>query len=284
LPEISASEKPWNSATTLYIARKLQQIADGRQLQVLDMGCGQGQAISLLSGYGHTLYGFDLPDKSETLAANLGPTFGDAYADRIRFMEDERRIPFSTAQFDLIYANQVFEHVRFLDQMLAECARVLKPDGSLITLFPPATYPIEGHSLVPFVHWIPAGRFRRAYLRAFLTLGIGRRLPGWSVSQAVHEWDDRLRQYTFYRFMNELEALFTYYFDEWHLDAGGYIRAKADLLHAGGSASKRSLGRLLDAVRGERLASLVTHGFMAVFVARSPKPVERRHRVVEWKH
>jgi SAM-dependent methyltransferase len=284
LVEIGASEKPWNSATTLYIARKIQEIAGGRRLQVLDMGCGQGQAISLLQGYGHALYGFDLPDKSEALKAALGPIFGDAFDEHIRFMADERCIPFESGHFDIIYANQVFEHVRFLDQMLAECARVLKPDGSLITLFPLATYPLEGHSLIPFAHWLPPGRFRRAYLRAFLTLGIGRRLPGWTVSQAVTEWDDRLQQFTFYRFMNEFQSLFTYYFDECSLDAGEYVRAKADLLQTSGVARNRRVGRLLERVRGKRLASLVTHGFMAVFVARRPKAVDRRQRVVEWRH
>jgi ubiquinone/menaquinone biosynthesis C-methylase UbiE len=58
-------------------------------------------------------------------------------------MKTEREIPFESQMFDVIYANQVFEHVRFLDRMFEECVRVLKPGGTLITLFPVATYPLE---------------------------------------------------------------------------------------------------------------------------------------------
>jgi SAM-dependent methyltransferase len=284
LPEINAAERAWNSATTLYIARKLQEIAAGQRLHVLDMGCGEGTVISSLIDYGHVLHGFDLPDRAEALRTNMKLHFGGEYASRIRIMQDERRIPFDSARFDVVYANQVFEHVRFLDQMVAECARVLKPGGALIALFPLATYPLEGHVLVPFAHWLPPGRVRRSYLRTLMTFGIGRRLPGRSVSQAAREWDERLRLYTFYRFINELEALFNYYFDHWSLDTGNYVRAKADLLQASASAGKRALGRILERLPTETMASLVTYGFNAVFVARGPKPTERRGGVMAWRH
>ena len=247
------------------------------------MGCGPGRVMSLLSDYGHLLHGFDLPDKAEAMAANLKPLFGDRFDDRVRLMEDERRIPFESGRFDVVYANQVFEHVRFLDQMFEECTRVLKPQGTLITLFPLATYPLEGHVLVPGAHWMPAGVLRRAYLRAFLTLRIGRRLPDMSVAESAREWDERLRLYTFYRFMNELEALFTYYFEEWSIDTGTYIDAKIDMLQESPSRLRRAAGRVLDSANGPLLTSLITYGFNAVFVARRPIPAERRHRVVEWR-
>ena len=240
--------------------------------------------MSLLQGYGHLLHGFDLPDKAEALAANLKPVFGDRFDDHVRLMDDERRIPFESGRFDVVYANQVFEHVRFLDQMFEECARVLKPQGTLITLFPLATYPLEGHVLVPCAHWIPPGVLRRAYLRAFLTMRIGRRMPNMSVAESAREWDERLRLFTFYRFMNELEALFTYYFEEWAIDTGTYIDAKIDMLQEGPSRLRRAAGRVLDSANGPLLTNLITYGFNAVFVARRPIPADRRPRVVEWRH
>lgn len=250
---------------------------------MLDMGCGEGQIIQSLLHYGHALHGFDLPDKSERLQAGLGPIFGRDYPARIRTMADERVIPFDAAMFDVVYSNQVFEHVRFLDAMLSECARVLKPEGWLVALFPLATYPIEGHVRVPFAHWIPAGTFRRRYLRASFALGIGRRLPALSASACAAEWDDRLRLYTFYRFLNEFDALFDYYFHEWRIDTADYVRAKVDLLESSSRLRNRLLGRTLGLFQGRWLAACVTHGFNAAFLARRPRHEATHRGVLAWR-
>jgi len=247
------------------------------------MGCGHGRVMSLLQDYGHDLHGFDLPDKAEALALNLRPVFGDRFDDRVRLMEDERRIPFESARFDVVYANQVFEHVRFLDQMFSECTRVLKPQGTLITLFPLASYPLEGHVLVPCAHWIPPGALRRAYLRAFLTMRIGRRMPNMSIAESAREWDERLRLFTFYRFMNELEGLLTYYFEEWSIDTGTYIDAKVEMLQESHSRIHRAAGRVLGRANGPLLTNLITYGFNAAFVACRPIPADRRRPVIEWR-
>jgi SAM-dependent methyltransferase len=218
---VHAGARPWNSATTLYIGRTLQGIAAGRRLSVLDMGCGDGALIRQFLDLGHDFYGYDLPSREAALDAAMRPILGEAFDERIRIMRDERVIPFSDGQFDVVYANQVFEHVRFLDHMLGECVRVLKPTGTLIALFPLATYPIEGHSLVPFVHWLPPGPSRVRYLRLCLTLGIGRRIPGMGRRASAAEWDERLRDFTFYRFMNEIRGLLDHYFQESLVDGGG---------------------------------------------------------------
>ena len=105
-----------------------------------------------------------------------------------------------------------------------------------------------------------------------------------SVAESAREWDERLRLFTFYRFMNELEALFTYYFEEWVIDTGTYIGAKIDLLQQSPSRFGRATGRALDIANGPLLGNLITYGFNAVFVARRPIPAERRRRVVEWRH
>lgn len=280
---VPATSQPWNSATTLYIGRALQDVAAGRRLSVLDMGCGDGLLIRSFLGFGHDMHGFDLPDREAALREKMTPVFGDAFESRIRIMADERRIPFEDQQFDVVYSNQVFEHVRFLDQMLAETVRVLKPGGTFIALFPLATYPIEGHCLVPFAHWLPPGRSRRRYLTTMLTLRIGRRFEGMTNGQSAAEWDDRLRQYTFYRFMNEIMALLDHYYGSSTVDAAGYIRAKRDLLAASDRWSRRLAGKVAGALEGPTLDAIVTHGFMGVFKASSPRDPETRRRMLAWK-
>lgn len=280
---VSASAKAWNSATTLYIARALDEFAGDRRLDILDMGCGDGLLIRSFLDLGHEFYGFDLPDREAALREKMGPVFDGRFDDRIRIMADERRIPFDDGMFDVVYANQVFEHVRFLDQMLSEVVRVLRPGGLFVALFPLATYPLEGHCLIPFAHWLPPGTARQRYLAAMLTLRVGRRFDGMSIRQSAAEWDDRLRQFTFYRFLNEINALLDHYFEATEIDARGYVRAKADLLEASRSRSRRAIGRVARALEGPGLASVVTHGFMGVFKATGPRDPETRRQMVAWR-
>jgi len=280
---VLATSQHWNSATTLYIARALQDVAQERRLSVLDMGCGDGLLMRSFAAFGHELHGFDLPDREPALRAQMAPLFGDRYGERIKIMADERRIPFEDGMFDVVYSNQVFEHVRFLDQMLAESARVLKPGGTFIALFPLATYPVEGHCLVPFAHWLPPGRARQRYLAAMLTLRIGRRFAGMSNRQSAAEWDERLRQFTFYRFLNEITGLLDHYYESLALDPAGYVQAKLDLLAASGSRAARLTGRCASPLQGPWLDGLVTHGFMGVFKATGPRDPEARRRMLAWK-
>ena len=247
------------------------------------MGCGEGRLIRFMAEFGHRLHGFDLPDRAEALRANMGPLFGDEYADRIRLMEDERRIPFDDGQFDVVYANQVFEHVRFLDQMVSEVTRVLRPGGTLIALFPLATYPIEGHALIPFAHWLPPGQVRQRYFTAMLACRLGRRLPGMGARASAAEWDARLRDYTFYRFMNEIRGLFEHYFASVSIDTGEYVRAKLDLLAASPNSAARVAARVAGPLCGRLLDAAVTHGFMGVFRATAPRAVDERQRMLAWK-
>jgi SAM-dependent methyltransferase len=44
-----------------------------------------------------------------------------------------RRMPFPDAAFDVVWANACFEHLRYPELTVSECARVLRRGGSLIT-------------------------------------------------------------------------------------------------------------------------------------------------------
>jgi SAM-dependent methyltransferase len=271
---ISATDKPWNSATTLYIARKLEELAvatPNRKLDVLDLGCGEGTVMEQLFDYNYELYGYDLGERTDVLRTRFGPRFQNTFDDHIRIAPDERSIPFANQSFDVIYANQVFEHIKFLDRIYAECARVLRPGGVLITLFPLATYPVELHAKIPFAHWIPPGRVRIAYLQFFYALGLRPRWQGTSAHESAVHWDETLRKICYYRFMNEIQDLSEYYFENWQLDTASYIRAKVDLLNANPSAMRRKMGALLGACEGPTLDYLITHLFGAVFVLKSPR-------------
>lgn len=118
---------------------------------------------------GIAIYGADLPRREdlrddEEYLAMVG--------DTIREVRDGR-LDFPDGMFDLVTANQVFEHVEDPDAALDELCRVLKPTGRMLSLFPTKAVIREGHIGIPMVHWFPPGRARTTYTTTLRHLGIG---------------------------------------------------------------------------------------------------------------
>ncbi|HEX2034098.1 MAG TPA: class I SAM-dependent methyltransferase [Chloroflexota bacterium] len=288
---IRAADKPWNSPTTLYLARRLHDLAGeltgtagtagtagtGEPLAVLDLGCGDGTTLEHLLGYGFDLYGCELSAPGQQPGARLRAAFGETFAERIRLTNSERCIPFEDRRFDVVYASQVFEHVKFLDAMVGECARVLRPHGVLLTNFPLATYPVEWHLKIPLAHWLPPGPLRVRYLWLFYALGLRPTLAGSSARLTAISQDAFLRDRTYYRFVNEVRAIGSYHFHACELETGAFVQAKLDLLSAAGGRLGPGLGAALQRVRDARpelVDGLVTYLFNAAFCMRRPRTAQ----------
>jgi ubiquinone/menaquinone biosynthesis C-methylase UbiE len=75
---------------------------------------------------------------------------------------DGRKLPFASGSFDVVHSSAVLEHVGSFDEQrrfVHELTRVAKRVIFLTT--PNRWYPIEFHSLLPFLHWLPKPWFRR---------------------------------------------------------------------------------------------------------------------------
>ena len=98
-----------------------QELAGARR--VLDVGCGDGQVSRLAVGLGaETVVGLD-PTWNQIAVAHQrggGAAFLRAGAGSL---------PFADASFDAVVACLVFEHIRDVDDAIAEVARVLQPGG-----------------------------------------------------------------------------------------------------------------------------------------------------------
>lgn len=75
---------------------------------------------------------------------------------------DGRNLPFADNSFDVVHSSAVLEHVgSFANQrsLIEELTRVAKRVVFLTT--PNRWFPVEVHSVLPFVHWLPKPWFRR---------------------------------------------------------------------------------------------------------------------------
>jgi hypothetical protein len=70
-------------------------------------------------------------------------------------------LPFRNATFDVVHASAVLEHVGSSQNQLSfikECCRVARRSVFMTT--PNRWFPIEFHTLLPLVHWLPKPAFR----------------------------------------------------------------------------------------------------------------------------
>lgn len=114
----------------------LAGIESVNKLKILDLGAGNGIASYAFAKLGGIVTAVE-PDASNVVGAG-------AISELNQHLTTENRIsivssfgenlPFQDSSFDVVYARQVLHHAHNLDQLVSQCARVLKPAGYLITI------------------------------------------------------------------------------------------------------------------------------------------------------
>jgi SAM-dependent methyltransferase len=113
---------------------------------ILDFGCGSGQRVQILRDLGFQAFGCDFEFKTDEKT----DTEGMRQNGFIRLINPQKYVlPFEDGSFDLVFSDQVFEHVQNYPESISEIARVLKSDGTAFHIFPPRYTPIEPHVYVP---------------------------------------------------------------------------------------------------------------------------------------
>jgi ubiquinone/menaquinone biosynthesis C-methylase UbiE len=135
--ELDKSLKPRGSAMLYDLVRELH-LAPGAS--VLDLGCGDGRhSFKLAQEFGFAVTGID-PVRHHVDVANerlAEATKQDpGLAGRVRFeLGRAESLPLDDAGFDLIWSTDVLGLVQNLDQVFAECRRVLRDDGRILVYY-----------------------------------------------------------------------------------------------------------------------------------------------------
>lgn len=109
-----------------YYIQQVCATALGRPRVVLDLGCGDGRSVDLFRKHEPACvwHGLDIEVSPEVATRTRADATFHSY--------DGVHIPFPDGSVDVVYSNQVFEHVRHPDAVMAEIARVLRPGGAFI--------------------------------------------------------------------------------------------------------------------------------------------------------
>jgi len=130
----------------------------GEDDEILELGVTSDRTYSS-SNYFVQLY----PFKHRIVAAGLdNASFLERLYPGVRFVHaNALALPFADKSFDYVHSSAVLEHVgNFENQakMIAECVRVARKGIYLTT--PNRWFPIEFHTQLPIVHWLPKSIFR----------------------------------------------------------------------------------------------------------------------------
>lgn len=117
-----------------------------KELKVLDVGCGDGVAINLLTRFRVLdLYGIDDSEQALAVARAKNPS--------AQFIQgDVCHLEYADNTFDLVISSDVIEHVENPHKMLEEIKRVAKPEANIIIGTPirRTQNPIDHHHVQEF--------------------------------------------------------------------------------------------------------------------------------------
>lgn len=128
--ERAAPDGSWSHYAHLSIYRFAVPYAASRH--VLDVGSGTGYGSAYLTQHGASVTA--LEGSAEAVAFSRAKFGGDC-----RQVDLNQPLPLPDDSFDVVFSSNVFEHVARIDQLINECARVLRPDGVAIVAVPPIT-------------------------------------------------------------------------------------------------------------------------------------------------
>jgi len=126
--------------------------------QILDVGVTSDRSYEA-SNYLEAWY----PHKNKVTAVGIDDAsfLCDQYPGMRFVMADGLRLPFRDRTFDVVHSSAVIEHVGSLARQPAfvtECCRVARRAVFITT--PNRWFPVEFHTVLPLVHWLPTEVFR----------------------------------------------------------------------------------------------------------------------------
>jgi len=113
---------------------------NSKQLEILDIGCGNGNISYQLARSGFRVTGIDISEKTIMVAnANFGATPGLQF----KVLNIEQFNPVESEKYDVIICSEVLEHLTDPGRLVANFLKLLKTDGIAIVTVPNGFGPRE---------------------------------------------------------------------------------------------------------------------------------------------
>lgn len=146
----------------------LDELRPTPETTVLDVGAdalgfGEGEGCGTLN-FLEEMYPW--PERITALGLHDGAGFRARYP-RIPYVQgDACALPFEDGAFDIVFSNAVVEHVGGRERQRAMVSEAVRVGRRVFVTTPNRWFPIEVHTRLPLVHWLPDALSHRVY-RAF---------------------------------------------------------------------------------------------------------------------
>jgi ubiquinone/menaquinone biosynthesis C-methylase UbiE len=125
-------DRCWKGYTTSTLQRAYEVLNPTGDEKILDLACGTGSLEEIIlkkHPYQH-IVGFDITKEMLLVASKKSKVHPN-----VRFLcGSASKLPFAAESFDIVVCSNSFHYFREPTKVLAECHRVLNPDGRLIIL------------------------------------------------------------------------------------------------------------------------------------------------------
>ena len=118
------------------------------------------------------------PEQLTAVGLHEGTRFRASYPTARYVQGNALELPFEDKSFDVVFSNAVIEHVGGEEQQRRFVAEALRVGRRVFITTPNRWFPVEVHTRLPLVHWLPDALSHRAYDLARKPWAKGNRLLG----------------------------------------------------------------------------------------------------------
>jgi SAM-dependent methyltransferase len=143
----------------------LDELHPTAEMSVLDVGAdelafGEGDGCGTLNFFEEH---YPWPERITALGLQDGTGFRARYPAIPYVQGDACALPFVDGEFDIVFSNAVIEHVGDRERQRQLVSEAIRVGRSVFITTPNRRFPVEVHTRLPIVHWLPDRLAHRAY-------------------------------------------------------------------------------------------------------------------------
>jgi SAM-dependent methyltransferase len=164
LTGLAARASLWNRRRKL--ALFLNELRPGPETTIVDVGVGDTgfdtePGVALSHNFFEALYPW--PERITAVSDVPLPNFAREFPAIVCVTANGTDLPFADDAFDIAFSNAVVEHVGDRDAQRRFVGELCRVAPRVFMSTPNRRFPIEVHTLVPFVHWLPRNTRDRVF-------------------------------------------------------------------------------------------------------------------------
>jgi SAM-dependent methyltransferase len=128
-----------------------------------ELGFGEGHGCGTLNFFEER---YPWPERITALGLHDGRGFRARYPGIAYVQGDACALPFADGEFDIVFSNAVIEHVGGRDRQRKLVSEALRVGRRVFITTPNSRFPVEVHTRLPLVHWLPDGLAHPLYRAA----------------------------------------------------------------------------------------------------------------------